>query len=187
MIPNPTLPVLTEPKRVDVVLNSINTVLTTNLNWLTAYGRVSKIKTDLGFEPLIYTGETTGKEYLSMLPDGHLNNYCFWDIKDGESIEWNQGSTAANKIEFGLIFFFNYQDIYISDWKERSLENVKHDVIQVFKTKSFPNANISLGNIYHEANNIYKGYAHNEVKNQFLMRPYGAFRLEGTLFFWESC
>lgn len=188
MIPNPTIPTLIAPKGLDVVLTSINSILMSNLTWLTSFGRVLKVKDkDGNVKPLIYSGETNGKEYISMLPDSHLNNYSFWDIEDGEGIDWIQGVNSKNEVNFGLVFFFDFRDLYTSDYTQRSIENVKHDVIEVLRTKSIPNATISIEKVYHEANNIYKGYSHKEIQNQFLMRPYGSFKIEGVLRFWKSC
>ena len=59
MISNPDLPLLINSRRLDFVLAEINTILSTNLSWLTGtYGRAERISHNeikKTLEPVVYT------------------------------------------------------------------------------------------------------------------------------------
>jgi len=192
MITNPSVPVLTEAVLIDRALNSISGLLESNLNWLdTAYGRCEKMveysekATKKRVFPGVYVGGNSN-DYLDLLPDSLLGCYSFFHVKDGEEY-LGEGRRQGNvKFEFGLVVWFDYRKVYPSDWKLRSVENVKKQVVDVFRKSGGCGVQIQIGKAWVEADNIYKGFTHEEIDRQFLIRPYGGFRIDGIGIFSEK-
>lgn len=189
MISTPTIPTLANPVLLDYVLAEINGNLASELTWLdSTFGKVQRlVKDEQGraqYYPAVYTG---AQEYLNLLPDGHIGNYCFWDIEDGQELEYIDRNYSDYTAKFGLVFWFDFRKVYGSGWMEYSIENVKADVLEALRAKSLRLSSITLTKFYEQAENIYKGYNHNEIEHQFLMRPFGGFRLEGKINFKEQC
>jgi len=191
MISNPSLPLLINSRRLDFVLAEINTILSTNLSWLTGtYGRVERISHNeikKTLEPVVYTSETRKKEYISLLPDSHLGNYCFFDIEDGEELDWMQEHPSKTTVNFGLVFWFNIEDVYPNNYSNKTLENIKSHVINVLKTNTITSAHINIDKIYQDPENVFSDYTTEDERTHFLMRPYGGLKIEGTLKYWPDC
>lgn len=85
MVKNPSVPNLIEPKMVDLALLEIQAKLLSDLSWLNnAFGKVDLMKEGI---PCVYVGGPVGEDYLGLFPDSHLGNFCFFDFKDGETID----------------------------------------------------------------------------------------------------
>lgn len=188
---NPTPIVLNDPKGIDLALFEIQTKLTgaTGLSWLTnAYGKAEYKKEIEGNSTIIYPAVYAGnKEYLKLFPDAHLGNFCFFIVDDNEEILSQSLKNRELKSKFSLIFWFDFDSVYPSPLipDEYSIENVKYQVSTFFKTNTFSSA-FEWKNTYHNGSNIYDGFTDKEIDNQFLMRPYGGFRLEGTITYFEN-
>ena len=182
MIRTPAVPVLVDPKLIDVALSEIQTILTTELSWLDhAFGKAQRLKRDDGAKTVTYPAVYIGvKDYLPAFPDSHIGNFAFFDIQDGEEIT-NGRQTVDFEANFGLIVWFDYRSVYSADWQERSIDNVKAEVIEVLKNAVLSQSSISLVRSWERSESIYKGYTDNEVDRQFLMRPYGGFKIEGII------
>lgn len=191
MIRKPVVPTLVDPKMIDLVFSEIQTSLTTKLTWLDgAYGKAQRLKRIKDkrqvIYPAIYTGTTQGKGYEDASPSEHFGNFSFFVTYDPEDIVMNNRINADLKTTFGLIFWFDFRKIYESDWKQRTIDNVKAEVLQFFRTTSFRRSQITISRFYEDAENIYKGFTDKEIDNQFLMRPYGGFRIEGVVKYFEN-
>lgn len=182
----PIVPVLVDPKMIDIVFSEIQTALTTKLAWLDgAYGkaqRLKRLKDDRQIVyPAIYTGTTQGKGYEDASPSDHFGNYCFFVTYDPEEIiMWNKINVDLRS-QFGLIFWFDFRKIYPTDWQRRTIDNVKSEVVEFFRSTSFRNSQVTISRFYEDAENIYRTFTDKEIDNQFLMRPFGGFRIEGTV------
>lgn len=180
MILSPTQPTLIDPKLIDLALGEIQTELTTGLSWLTtAYGKaVSRkyIKDNNTFvRPEVYVG---GKEYLSMFPDSHLGNFSFFSVDDGEEINSHSFGNLRFSANVGLIFWFDYRDVYPGDWQAKTIDNIKFDIITAIKGFRLVRSKIILSRSWELSKNIYNGYSDKEIDNQFLMRPFGGIRID---------
>lgn len=191
MIQNPTIPTLAEPRLIDAVLLELQTAFASGLSWLNnAYGKaqrlVKAVEGKTYYYPSVYAGST---EYLTVFPDEHLLNHCFFDVEDVEGFNnWQKNGYSQLTAKVGIVFWFDYRDVYPADWQSRTIENVKRDVLRIITTTRLENqARFTPENFYEQAENIYKGYTHKEIQTQFLMRPYGGFKIEGTLLFNEKC
>lgn len=187
----PTVPVKVDPQLLDVVLDELNAVLLQKLTWLDqAYGKVDKyIETKNKkkiITPSIYVGSKKDRGYLKLFPDSHIGNFSFVKIEK-QNMDHMSKQSAMHKINFGIVFWFNYENIYSSDHKNRSIENVKEEVFEALDKGRFTTFNMRLGEFIEGADEIYRGFTHNEIDSQFLMRPYGGFEIKGIITYLKQC
>lgn len=171
---NPTVPALASAKGIDAALYEIQTKIVVDLQWLNAaYGKAQRLVKMLDRGEYYYPGVYVGaKDYLPVFPDEHLGNFVFFDVQDGETeVYFNQKRATV-----GAVFWFDFTTVY-NDWELRTIENVKHDVEEFFDNVPLKISSIERGPTFERAENIYPGYSHREVQRQFLMRPYGGFRI----------
>jgi hypothetical protein len=190
---------LINPVLEDKALGLIQSHLETKIHWLDkAYGRASKLaKTNSDNRTIYYPGypsneETTGKEYIILWPDEHLGNFCFFDLRDEQVLEeWGKRDMAKNIYRFGasLIFSFNLRTIYGETyWKNNTTANVVNEVF-ILGLSTFSSLGVSLvaSRYFENTENVYRSYTHNEVKNQFNMRPYGCCRIDLEIRYSPDC
>jgi len=180
MIKMPTIPQPVDPKLIDVALLEIQTALTSKLSWLNhAFGKAQKLvelkeKRQVKF-PAVYIGK---EDYLKMFPDSHIGNFTFFDIEDGQDIAHMGRRVQDYRTKGGLIVWFDFRTVYPNDWQQRTIENVKFDVIEAIKDTTLVQSQIRMSKSWERAEAIYKGYTDKEIDNQFLMRPFGGFRID---------
>lgn len=179
----------------DRVLGEIQQGLIGNLPWLdAAFGRAQRLvrNTPSGRRittPNVYAG-TKGKvnDYLEVSPDAEIGNFSFFAIEEPQDILPGVGQREF-RIPFGLIVWFDCRRAF-SSATNRNIEALKLDVLRVLSGRTgfaLTQGHIEVTRIYEQAMNIYRGFSLDEVDNQFLMHPYGGFRIEGYLYFLEEC
>lgn len=190
MITTPTIPVPTSPKLWDYAVAELQTELADNISWLTAaYGKaqrhvkMGKLSGQVVF-PAVYSG--TG-DYLNMLPDGHLGNYCWLDVDDYQDMPYEREQYNELRARVGLVFWLDLRTAYAADYENRTIEHAKNDVIVALRAVRLTRSNLIIDRVAERADNIYRGYTHNEIEQQFLMFPYVGFRLEGEMIIKEVC
>lgn len=184
----PQIPTLADAKLIDKALLPIQTSLTTKLSWLNhAFGKAQRLKEVVEGKTVIYPGVYVGgEEYLKVFPDSHIGNFTFFDIEDGEELDHKGRGNVDFSVNFGLVVWFDYRTVYQADWQQRTIENVKSEVIDALKTTLLPiGSSLRITRSWERSENIYKGYTDKEIREQFLMRPFGGFKLEGELQFSE--
>lgn len=189
---NPPKQSLIDPKLMDLSIKEINDRLEADFSWLTCYGKCQtlvraeerKYNADLVRYPAVYTKDVG---YLSMLPDASLGSFSFWEFKEFGEADFITTKELRYKVEFGLIFWFDYRDIYPSDWEERGLDNVKFEVYNSLNKKGFRYSQVKIIRDFEKPRNIYNGWDHKEVERNFMMRPYGGFRIHGILTTKQKC
>ena len=185
---NPSIPAKSNPKLIDAALNQVNSLLS-QLTWLNnRFGKCEDLIDGKGREekrfPAIYTGSKYEKGYLKLFPDSRLQNFSYFYITNQNiKVIPHQGQLIT--FDFGLIFWFNIEDIYPSDYKNKSIENVKSEVIDILNVGVMSDVMIRLNNIQELASDIYRGFSFSEIDNQFLMRPYSGFRINGNMRYLE--
>jgi hypothetical protein len=184
MIATPILPVPTYPKLLDYAVAELQTELMDNISWLTAaFGKaqrrvkMGKLSGQVTF-PAVYSG--TG-DYLNMLPDGHLGNYCWLDVEDYQDISGQREEQNDLTASVGLVFWLDLRTAYPSDYENRTIEHAKNDVMTALRAIRLTRSNLIIGRVAERVENIYRGYTHNEIESQFLMFPYTGFRLLGEM------
>ena len=179
----------------DRVLGEIQQGLIGNLPWLdAAFGRAQRLvrNTPSGRRittPNVYAG-TKGKvnDYIEVSPDAEIGNFSFFAIEEPQDILPGVGQREF-RIPFGLIVWFDCRRAFNSA-TNRNIEALKLDVLRVLSGRTgfaLAQGHIEVTRIYEQAMNIYRGFSLDEVDNQFLMHPYGGFRIEGYLYFLEEC
>ena len=197
-MPNTEQISLINPVLEDRALQSIQTHLESKINWLDkAYGRASKLAITKEGRTVYYPAipaneEVSGKEYLTLWPDEHLGNFCFFDLRDEQVIEsWGKRDMLNNRYRFGasLIFSFNLRTIYGETyWKNNTVANVANEIfILGLATFAAMGVSLSASRYFVNTENVYRGYSHNELKNQFNMRPYGCLRIDLDIHFSPDC
>lgn len=161
----------------DEFLSGLRTRLETNLSWLTkAYGNAQALKAQRDGRTITYPGVPTSKgtEYLSMFPDEHLGNFLWFDIPSYQIDDRGR----PNKTYFatgGLIVWGDLRRMYPADWTGRTVEDAKRDLIAALDASGRA---IRLQRSYDRQADIFRGYTDTEIDNQYMMRPYMAFRFD---------
>jgi len=136
---------------------------------------------------LRYPGvQVKGTEYLNLLPDAHLQNHSYLDRTGNDSIDYHRARSQV-QTEMGLIFFFDYRDLYPTEWESSTIERVKSDVLNFFAATSFTTAQIKPIRFLDTAAGIYQDYDYWEINSQFLMKPYGALRVDLSINYFQNC
>ena len=159
MIVKPQILDLSCPALIDKALKGIQDHLTAKLSWLNyAFGKSEKqIDSDGNVYPAIYQGFNN---YINMLPDSHLGNYCFFEVEDGQDITRLSDYTVNDnkyQADFNLIFWFDFREVY-EDHERKTIENVKEDVLAALIAANLYGVSLEVTQIYDRAENIYQGY-----------------------------
>lgn len=189
MIATPTMPTPTSPKLWDYAVAELQAELAANISWLTAaFGKAQrKVKEVSGRAcrfPAVYSG--TG-DYLNMLPDGHLGNYCWLDVLDYQDVENERREYKEIRANVGLVFWLDLRLAYPADYENRTVEHAKSDALAALREIRLTRSALLIDRIAELPENIYRGYDHGEINQQFLMFPYAGFRFEGEMIINESC
>lgn len=177
------------PQMLEPLLTEMRTKLLAYFSWLDeAYLMAEPRQADrIDGDNYIYPGVLAGgQEYLNMLPDRHLKNYSYFDAASTDDIEWMRTRAKVQK-QIGLVFFFSYKDLYPSTWQSSTIERVKSDVLQFFHETAFAAGQVRPISFDQTAERIYDGYDHEEIDRQFLMKPYGALRINLDCMYFQKC
>lgn len=182
MIQNRDIPALIAPKGLDAAILDVNQSLLQGLNWLDrAYGKADKLEEERDGRrvrfPGIYAGGGLKTQYVRMFPDRTLGNFCWVDVDDGYEADWIPGQQSYLTARASWVFWYNIEDVFGVNSDNYTNRNVIDAVMIALRFAK----GLEVTNIYERGENIYKGYDINEVKNQFLMRPYQGFRIETEL------
>lgn len=187
---NNNAPIIDNPVLIDKVIGNIQLGLIDNIGWLDkAFGRAQRlvkiIEGKKYFTPNVYTG--IGNDYQCVSPDSNIGNFCFFWVDDPQTLDWVPNEQGVFKIPISIIFWFDLRRVY-NDGNNRNTEALKLEVIKTLNGGFLlRNGRIRIKRIYEQAEHIYKGFTLDEVSNQFLMHPFGGFRLEGELTINEPC
>lgn len=177
------------PELFDRCITSLQDGLADKLPWLDhCFGRVERlVKETEGvrrYTPNIYLGKD---EYLLLLPDQGLGNFCYFVMDDGEEVSWSAGDTSRLTATFSLVVWVDMRTVYDDD-DTRNTEKVKAEVLRVLNGGIWPRTGaITVSSVYTRAENVYQGFTLDEVDNQFLMSPFAGFRFEGTMYVHDVC
>lgn len=177
----------------DRVIGEIQEGLAVGVSWLdVVFGRSQRVQKKIGERrwtiPACYCGgwqEHGENDYIEVSPDQHIGNFAFFEVEDPETIDagpWARTITSP----FSIIFWFDLRTIATG----RNIEKLKEDVLWVLSGRSgwhLTNGRVTVNRIYEQAQNVYRGYSLDEVDNQFLIHPFGGFRVDGVLAFDELC
>lgn len=187
-------PIIPNAVMLDKVIGEIQQGLV-EIPWLdVAFGRAQRLikQTPSGRRittPNVYAGGWKGKnDYIEVSPDSEIGNFAFFAVEDPQDILPGVGQKEF-RTPFGLIVWFDCRRA-LGSATNRNTEKLKADVLKVLTGRSgfaLKQGHIEVTRIYEQAQNIYRGYSLDEVDNQFLMHPFGGFRIEGYLYYLEVC
>lgn len=179
---------LDSPKFLDIALNEINDKLKLKFSWLSeAFGRAEryteKHQDSISEYPAIYSGNN---QYIKLFPDATIGNFSFVvsDSFEVKEIKY-QAINGTSNIDF--VFWFDFRSVYPENFETRDVMNVIWDVMKFFNETSFSNCHINVQGYDTRVDEIYKGFSHNEIKDQFSMRPYGCFKMTTKITLKEMC
>ena len=189
-------PVIPNAVMLDSVLAGIQTRLVENLSWLdVAFGRAQKLTKELNgkriLTPNVYCGGWNGhgpNDYIEVSPDSKIGNFSFFWIDDPQTIDAGPWARTI-KTPFSLIVWFDLRRVY-NQATNRNTEKLKAQVLHLLEGRygwHLTDGHILTTRIYEQPENIYRGFSLSEVDNQFLMHPFGGFRIDGMLEYDEVC
>lgn len=178
------------PQLLDKVIGEVQDALAANLAWLDkAFGRAERV-TRQGADgrvrrlPAVWL---SGNDYAEVGPDSGLGNFSFFWVDDPQRVDWEPGMGAGLEAPFSLVFWFDLRRVHGGE-APRDKEGMKRQALDLlaggFRLRS---GRLRVSRVYELAENIYRGFSLDELDNQFLMHPYGGFRLEGTIEASEAC
>ena len=186
----PGIPKPSEPKLVDALIGDIQDALKANLSWLDySFGRSQRLVTMKDGAEKYFPGIYLDKgDYINVFPNDQYGNFSFFSVEDPQEIPaYSPNNFNIIKVRYGLVIWYDASRIF-SATDDRNTEALKADVLRVLgREGKYVHGNVTVDRIYDRAENIYRGYNLKEVDTQFLMYPYGGFRLEGELKYKETC
>lgn len=178
-----------KPALFDRCICSLQDGLVKELPWLDhAFGRVERLVKTNGsvrrYTPNIYLGKD---EYLLLLPDQGLGNFCYFVMDEPETVQWYPGDRSRLQSTFSLVVWVDMRTIDGDD-DTRNTERIKAQVLRALNGGIWiRSGSIVIENIYSRAENVFAGFTLDEVDNQFLMSPFAGWRFEGTMQVNDEC
>lgn len=185
-------PVIPNAVMIDKAIGEIQDNLASGLPWLNAaFGRAQRLarKMPTGktlYTPHVYCGGWNGhgpNDYIEVMPDAFFGNFCFFTVDDPHQIDWLKNSEMTQRVPFSIVFWFDCRTLF-NDPQIRNTEYVKAQILEILNGRAgflLQSSTIKIERIYERADNIYRGYSHDEIDNQYLMHPYAGFRFEGVM------
>ena len=195
-VPVNNAPVIPNAVMLDHVLASIQSGLVQNISWLdVAFGRAQRLTKNINgkrvITPNVYCGNWNGhgpNDYIEVSPDSKIGNFSFFWIDDPQTIDAGPWARTI-KTPFSLIVWFDLRQVYNAA-ANRNTEKLKADILRVLDGRAgwhLPDGHILTTRIYEQNENIYRGFTLSEIDNQYLMHPFGGFRIDGILEYDELC
>ena len=172
----------------DRAFKDMNDALVGTLGWLdNAFGRAERLVKFDERRRRIYTPcwYTHGDQYEELTPTDTLGNFSFFWADDPQQVEWEHRQQVTLRVRFAWIVWLDFRTVY--NGSNRNREQAKSDILAAFNGMTLSQGSFSITRVYELAENIYTGFSLDETDNQFLMSPYGGFRLEGELTIHANC
>ncbi len=189
-------PIIQNPVMLDRVIGEIQKGLVENISWLdVAFGRSQRLTKMMNGKrivtPNVYCGGWNGhgeNDYIEVSPDSKIGNFSFFEIEDPQTIDAGPWARSI-RTPYSLIVWFDLTRVYGVE-TNRNTEFLKSQILHLLNGRygwHLSGGRVSVNRIYERAENIYRGYTITEIDNQFLMHPFGGFRMDGELYFDELC
>lgn len=177
------------PQLIERVIGEVQVALSDSLPWLShVFGKAERlVKMQNGrkyYTPNVYAG---GNDYVSVSPDSHLGNFCFFRCDDPETITWEIGARNDAEANVSVIVWCDLRTIEAAG-SDRNAEAVKREVLRVLNGGlRLQHGRFHVTKVYELAERVFDGYTLDEVDNQFLMHPYCGWRFAGTMWVQDYC
>lgn len=154
-----------------------------NLPWMdTVFGKCERLTSKDGNGKAITTPNwfVQGKDYMRVMPDDRvLKNMAFFTLDEPmRLLDSGRYSTGFSLIVWG--------DMRRIDG-ERNLEVVKAQILKAVKLPNPAIGKVVISEVYEKSESVWRGYTVDEMQSQFMMQPYFALRLSGTLYMDAVC
>lgn len=175
------------------ITDEVSTQLLSGLPWLdAAYGLAQRIervvRDNRVVVPAFYQGDSINhKEYVELLPDKKLGNYCFFWLLDPEKYEYVSRRPGIIHSPIALIFWMDLRTVF-DELNNRNMEQIKLQILRIISRElTLHGGRIYFNRIFNHGNNIFREFSLDEVDNQSLVHPYAGLRFEGEIVFDEPC
>lgn len=120
------------------------------------------------------------KDYIRVMPDDRtLKNMAFFMLEEPmRLLDSGKYSTGFSLIVWG--------DMRRIDG-ERNLEVVKAQLLKALKVPNPAMGRVVISEVYERSESVWRGFTVDESQAQFMMQPYFALRLSGTLYMDAVC
>lgn len=195
---NANAPILPGSILVDAMIAELQTILAANLGWLdVAFGRSQRLTKKINgkqvITPNVFCGGWNGhgeNDYIEVSPDSKIGNFCFFEVNEPETVDWQFRQLMDISTPVSIIFWFDLTRIY-DEPSNRNISAIKNDILTLLNGRSglmlHSGGHIVINQVYERAENIYRGYTLSEIDNQFLMHPYGGLRFDGVFTIHQPC
>jgi len=183
----PNIPLIPNPIGLDYAIQQIQIKLG-GISWLDySFGKSIRIEHEPDskkYFPAVYDGSS---EYFSVEFNDNLQAQSFFIAGDGKMIDFEENQYNTWKYDLDLVVWWNYKKIDpIKDFL--FIEELKRDVVSVL-SRGIPGIDITyeVEGVTEDFYKIFKEYSFTEAQRQYIMHPFGAFRISGTVKFDEQC
>ena len=182
----------------DALIAELQQVLKANIGWLdVAFGRAQRLVKAVNGKrivtPNVYAGNWNGhgeNDYIEVSPDAKIGNFCFFEVADPETVDWNFRQIMELKTPFSIIFWFDLRRVYLES-DNRDIAHIKNEILTLLNGRTglvlHSGGHIVINRIYEQCENIYRGYTLSEIDNQFLMHPFAGLRFDGVMTMPQPC
>lgn len=171
-----TVPTLYADPQLDAkIIQQLQVLLQTEATWIeTVYPLALVGVNNLNDKEIKYPRvylNNAGREYIDVRPSDDQNAFAFFELDD--PIDAIQGEELRYNIS--LIVWYDLKKVDTSKAYDYSRELIQ-DIFRVFNESDYKE-NIQLTKYEINPENIFDKYSFKQTDNQFLMFPYGAFKI----------
>lgn len=177
----PAVPTITDPVGIDAFLLPVQEEIVARLPWLAhCFGKCQRLADvdERGaphYYPAVYTGQI---EYWKAFPTDEIGAFAFFDVGKSEKIvQIGPGLGYDATLGAGLVLAFDYRAVYPEDWQTRTIDHVKGQVLEVLRNARTRGGRLTVVGTEEDETGIYPGYDPRPIEARFLMRPFGALRV----------
>jgi hypothetical protein len=179
LIPNKTNPVL-----VDAVVQDIQQALG-SVPWLNnIFGRAHRVERDGKFIPTVHNG---WGEYTPVIPSDSMGNYSYIEMGDPLEVEEHKGAPGIRGTASLIVWLDTTTHPVEDGGGALNFDEATRDIIEVLKSGKLKNCRIFVKNIYNKPENIFKGYDMRQITQNYLVYPWGGFRIEFEFYYTKVC
>lgn len=175
------------------ITDEASSQLLEKIPWLdAAFGLAQRIEREVKGErvvaPAYYRSDPVHtNEYVELLPDKKLGNYCFFWLLDPEKYEYVPRRPGVIHSPVALIFWFDFRKVAEAA-NVRDLESIKLNILKVVSREfRLTHGRVFFNKIFSDGNNVFREFSLDEIDNQALIHPYAGLRFEGEIVFDEPC
>lgn len=167
----------------DIPVEAIEDRLAENLPWLdTIFGKCERLAQKNKDGKVVFTPNWFVKDndYIKVMPDDRiLKNMAFFTLEEPVRLL----DSGKYSVGFSLIIWGDMRKVDT----ERNIELVKAQVIKATRVANPAIGHVAITDIYEKSENVWRGFTIEETDAQFMMQPYFAIRVNGTLYMNAVC